>query len=634
MQLKKRKYKKFQNGGPFENQGKPEDFLTDPFGRPVIVPLKGAEVVGDFEPRDEDEASIYKNLGFSGVQKLREVKGAVREDRGEFVRPLMDAARYIPILGETLDAAEVVNAYETGSDFSGDEVDPNLLLGLTTAGYLVPNLIEKPIKALIKPIKKEAKNLLKRRGILQDLANQRNSALLSAENSYSVFDDESLRNYTEESRKIFNTKKSEIEKRASEGGRAKNSFYVDASEELNDLNLATQPLTKEEIAAVIADADLAINNPNLTNTLSTLQGERIPPQLLKDRVKAVGTSDEWYLDPVLSSYFGDTNIKNSTPNLDELVQNNRDLVGRQSARRYNLNYSNFHREAHASTESVNKKTASLAATGALATAALATATAAPQSYRNAARRKLGLPQDLPDLASKKSQYIDLSNRRLDYVENDPNEEPEVNANLILGGEFVEDSDAAVTVRNASTYKDAPQVIKLPSIQGEVQFNTKEGLYYGVEDGKLLAGKAELFQDDTKIVPLRYNPRNIKEAVVADGSFRIVDDNGNPIYQNIRSEGKIILYSPETKKSAFFYSNSPEESVNFTNKFLADNQMSAIPIVIDNGRYQYYFDTKGEGTIDSTGYKKYIANDISRNYKHGYNITAFRDGGKFNILKKK
>ena len=52
-----------------------------PLGPGDDVPVEGvsmlptAEVVGDFEPQDDDERKIYDNLGVEGVMALREMKG-------------------------------------------------------------------------------------------------------------------------------------------------------------------------------------------------------------------------------------------------------------------------------------------------------------------------------------------------------------------------------------------------------------------------------------------------------------------------------------------------------------------------------------------------------------------------------
>jgi hypothetical protein len=60
----------------------------------------------------------------------------------------------VPVVGEMLDAAEIENARRTGRDFYGEEISPELLAGLTAAGYLIPNALERPAKALAKGLRK------------------------------------------------------------------------------------------------------------------------------------------------------------------------------------------------------------------------------------------------------------------------------------------------------------------------------------------------------------------------------------------------------------------------------------------------------------------------------------------------
>lgn len=72
---------KYEHGGPHDPV---KDILSN-----QVQMLPTAEVVGDFVPRDEDEAKIYRNLGVQGVMDLREMKGAVREGRDQFARDYM-----------------------------------------------------------------------------------------------------------------------------------------------------------------------------------------------------------------------------------------------------------------------------------------------------------------------------------------------------------------------------------------------------------------------------------------------------------------------------------------------------------------------------------------------------------------
>ncbi len=411
---------------------------------------------------------------------------------------------------------------------------------------------------------------------------------------------------------------------------------------IESFETATKPLTDLEIAA--AKKDIKLSNvkrkgvPNSGDGYIDLEARRtggyrnpytvIPSDVLEERLNAVGKTDEWYLDPVLAKYFGSS--WDATDAYKEVLEGSLNVPRRNILEEIHSNTSSS--RAIINNKDLRNTALAFGATGAAASGVYAYANT-PQAYKNAARRKLGLPQDLPSLASKEDKYVDLSNRRLGYAENVPGETPDMEANLILGGEFVEGSENSDTVKDAGSYKNVQGTIKLPSMGGEIDFNAQSGNYYGVQDGELVVGDINSFNNDTKVVPLRYSPRNISEARVENGKFRIVDQSGKPVYQNITRDGKIILYSPETGRSAFFYSSSPENSVAFTNRFLSDNNGSAIPVVIDNGRYQYYMDTKDQGTMSGADYEDYIKNDVNRPYRHGYNITAYDKGGRVKVLKK-
>lgn len=91
----------YQNGGPL---GPGDD-------KPVegVSMLPTAEVAAQFEPRDEDEAKIYANLGVEGVMALRDMKGAVRGGRDQFARDFM-----VPALEGALAVETGAGALELG----------------------------------------------------------------------------------------------------------------------------------------------------------------------------------------------------------------------------------------------------------------------------------------------------------------------------------------------------------------------------------------------------------------------------------------------------------------------------------------------------------------------------------------
>lgn len=109
-----------------------EEYMTDPYGRPISVMLPEAEV-STLGNKDRDLASdVLKG----GALAAREVGGLV------------------PFLGEALDVAELKKIAETGEDYYGNEADPKMYAGMTAAGLLLPNLIERPAKGAIKLLKK------------------------------------------------------------------------------------------------------------------------------------------------------------------------------------------------------------------------------------------------------------------------------------------------------------------------------------------------------------------------------------------------------------------------------------------------------------------------------------------------
>ena len=106
------------------------------------------------------------NVNLIGEAEVEGAYGEVnqrrRRRRREFIEDLpevgkevgFELARMVPLLGDAIDVAEAGSAFRTGKDFYGEEVDPKLLSGLTAAGFLVPNIIEKPLKKALKPIKR------------------------------------------------------------------------------------------------------------------------------------------------------------------------------------------------------------------------------------------------------------------------------------------------------------------------------------------------------------------------------------------------------------------------------------------------------------------------------------------------
>lgn len=104
------------------------DFMVDPQGRPISIMLPEAEVstLGN-EPRDLSK---------------------------DFLEGVRYGVGMTPILGETLDYAESAYANKYGTDFFGRPMHGPLNAGITTAGILLPNVLETPIKAGVKAAKR------------------------------------------------------------------------------------------------------------------------------------------------------------------------------------------------------------------------------------------------------------------------------------------------------------------------------------------------------------------------------------------------------------------------------------------------------------------------------------------------
>lgn len=142
--------------------GGQEEMMTDPYGRPINVVLPEAEVATDFEARNKDEQNIYNQLGVDGVMKSRAMRKAVRDSGQDFGRAAIEAARFTPVLGDAIDAAEVYNAYETGKDLQGEDANYKTLGGMAAAGLLLPNILEKPLKAGYRVLKKPVTEALEK----------------------------------------------------------------------------------------------------------------------------------------------------------------------------------------------------------------------------------------------------------------------------------------------------------------------------------------------------------------------------------------------------------------------------------------------------------------------------------------
>ena len=66
---------------------------------------------------------------------------------------IAEAVRMLPFAGEVIDTYELGKVAATGEDVYGQEQDPGLFAALTAAGYVIPNVLEKPLKSAWRAVK-------------------------------------------------------------------------------------------------------------------------------------------------------------------------------------------------------------------------------------------------------------------------------------------------------------------------------------------------------------------------------------------------------------------------------------------------------------------------------------------------
>jgi hypothetical protein len=67
---------------------------------------------------------------------------------------IAEVVRMLPFAGEVVDTYELGKVAATGEDVYGEEQDPGLFAALTAAGYVIPNVLEKPLKSAWRAVKK------------------------------------------------------------------------------------------------------------------------------------------------------------------------------------------------------------------------------------------------------------------------------------------------------------------------------------------------------------------------------------------------------------------------------------------------------------------------------------------------
>jgi len=105
----------------------------------------------------------------------------VREEKDRMTAETVDdsmfeVARFVPGIDVLIDSAELAKVAATGEDFYGEERDPAMFAGMTAAGYLIPNILEKPLKSAWRAVKKFPAKLPKKE--FRELPSEQREAVL------------------------------------------------------------------------------------------------------------------------------------------------------------------------------------------------------------------------------------------------------------------------------------------------------------------------------------------------------------------------------------------------------------------------------------------------------------------------
>lgn len=90
--------------------------------------------------------------GDAPFRTIKEQKDIIAEQESE--GDIMELLRYLPVTGEAIDAYELGKVATTGEDIYGEKQDPTTFAAMTAAGYLIPNVLEKPLKSAWRAVKK------------------------------------------------------------------------------------------------------------------------------------------------------------------------------------------------------------------------------------------------------------------------------------------------------------------------------------------------------------------------------------------------------------------------------------------------------------------------------------------------
>jgi len=139
-----KKKKQYQQGGLLAQK--------DPTKKPTPVQPAPADVLARLSlgitPPNQQFRLRGEEAPFRTVKEQKDVI-AQEESEGD----IMEILRYLPVTGEAIDAYELSKVMATGEDIYGEEQDPATFAAMTAAGYLIPNVLEKPLKSAWRAVK-------------------------------------------------------------------------------------------------------------------------------------------------------------------------------------------------------------------------------------------------------------------------------------------------------------------------------------------------------------------------------------------------------------------------------------------------------------------------------------------------
>jgi hypothetical protein len=140
------KKKKYYNGGMLTK--KDPTLVPDPPEDPPSNEVLARLSLG-ITPPDQQFRLRGGDASFRTVKEQKDII-AEQESQGD----IMEVLRYLPVTGEVIDTYELGKVMATGEDIYGQEQDPAMFAGMTAAGYLIPNILEKPLKSAWRAVKK------------------------------------------------------------------------------------------------------------------------------------------------------------------------------------------------------------------------------------------------------------------------------------------------------------------------------------------------------------------------------------------------------------------------------------------------------------------------------------------------